>query len=470
MIGIGLLVVLGLIGGYTTYGLLKPMPEGLAYESLEHHVENVEFLYDLTYEKDEKLVVERQIFERMLEMVAAAEDFIVMDMFLFNEQYEGEKNYPELTEKLTEALIEKKRSDDIEITVITDQINTVYGSYKPPHFEKLEKAGIDVVVTNLTPLRDANPIYSGFWRAFLKQFGREGERWITNPLNEDGPKVTLRSYFKMFNLKGNHRKVLATEQEVMITSFNVHDASGFNSNIAFVVRGEIIHDVHHSEQAVVNFSEPQQLPEVKRTVQNLGGKGKLSVKLLTEGRTHRHLVEEIMRSDGRDSIHIAMFFLSERKVVDELIAAANRGVKVQLLLDPNEAAFGNDKIGIPNRPVAKQMFAENQEQLEVRFYDTNGEQFHTKMMVINKQNETVVIGGSANFTRRSLNNYNLDTSLKVVSPKDHPFAQEVNDYYSRIWNNEGGKYTVSAEHYLDDYPTYKIALFRLQKLTRLTTF
>lgn len=162
--------------------------------------------------------------------------------------------------------------------------------------------------------------------------------------------------------------------------------------------------------------------------------------------------------------------MSEREVVDELIAAANRGVNVQILLDPNKAAFGREKIGIPNHPVAIQMLEEKQGPLEVKFYNTEGEQFHSKMMLINTENETIVIGGSANFTRRSLNNYNLETNLKVTAPKEHSFAQEVNTYFKRLWDNEGGKYTFGAEHYLNDYPTYKVKLFNLQKLTRLTTF
>ncbi len=46
----------------------------------------------------------------------------------------------------------------------------------------------------------------------------------------------------MLNFKANHRKILITENEALITSANVHDASAYHSNIAFVVSGEIIAD------------------------------------------------------------------------------------------------------------------------------------------------------------------------------------------------------------------------------------
>ncbi len=64
---------------------------------------------------------------------------------------------------------------------------------------------------NLTHLRDANPLYSGFWRAFLHVFGTEGEGWLQNSFSKNGAKVTLGSYLRMLNLKGNHRKAMATE-------------------------------------------------------------------------------------------------------------------------------------------------------------------------------------------------------------------------------------------------------------------
>ncbi len=42
-------------------------------------------------------------------------------------------------------------------------------------------------------------------------------------------------------------------------------------------------------------------------------------------------------------IDIAMFYLSERKIIKALIAAHERGVKVRVLLDPNKDAFGRTK-------------------------------------------------------------------------------------------------------------------------------
>lgn len=94
---------------------------GLSYEGDMHRVANVEFLYDLTFEQDNEIVQEKQIVERVKSMIKEAEEFIVFDMFLFNDKYDEDKEYPEITDEITKALLEKKeQSPNIEITFITD--------------------------------------------------------------------------------------------------------------------------------------------------------------------------------------------------------------------------------------------------------------------------------------------------------------------------------------------------------------
>ncbi|MEK1832278.1 hypothetical protein AAAC51_35465 [Priestia megaterium] len=68
----------------------------------------------------------------------------------------------------------------------------------------------------------------------------------------------------MLNVKANHRKVVATDQSVIISSANPHDASFYNSNMAFEVKGNIIGDVVKSEQAVSDFSYGGKLPRYKK--------------------------------------------------------------------------------------------------------------------------------------------------------------------------------------------------------------
>ncbi|WP_418199671.1 phospholipase D-like domain-containing protein [Alkalihalobacterium sp. APHAB7] len=165
-----------------------------------------------------------------------------------------------------------------------------------------------------------------------------------------------------------------------------------------------------------------------------------------------------------------MFNLSESKVVSSLISSANRGVKVNLILYPNEEIFGNENIGTSNRPVAADIEEYGNENIQIRWYNTHDEQYHSKLILIERQVSSTIIGGSANFTRRNLNDFNLDTSLRIVAPKENEIMTVVSNYFSTLWNNKNGTFTVDSNEYLNDFPYYKRLLFRIQKKTGLTTF
>lgn len=56
----------------------------------------------------------------------------------------------------------KRQNRQIQIVLITDPINSVYGGLSPEHYRQLRQAGVDVIETNLAPLRASNPLWSGF--------------------------------------------------------------------------------------------------------------------------------------------------------------------------------------------------------------------------------------------------------------------------------------------------------------------
>jgi hypothetical protein len=90
------------------------------------------------------------------------------------------------------------------------------------------------------------------------------------------------------------------------------------------------------------------------------------------------------------------------------------------------------------------------DRIAVRWFDTHGEQFHTKLMLLRRENSVVVLGGSANLTRRNVGDYNLEADLRFVLPSDAPVAVESTAYFDRIFLNEGGNYTLPFERYRDD--------------------
>ena len=82
---------------------------------------------------------------------------------------------------------------------------------------------------------------------------------------------------------------------------------------------------------------------------------KVRLSFITESAIRDHLLAAIDATRSGDSVRIATFYLSERRVVAALLEAAARGVTVRLILDPNRDAFGMQKDGVPNRPVANEL-------------------------------------------------------------------------------------------------------------------
>ncbi|WZL72563.1 phospholipase D family protein [Clostridiaceae bacterium 35-E11] len=461
MIMIGFIVVLN--------GFVTSVPEGISFEGKKHPISNIEFLSDITYEKDGKIIYEQEILENQLKLIEKAKEFIIVDMFLFNDDYDRKNDFPEMARTITNALIhQKQKYPHLTIIFITDEINNCYGAYESKFLKELKENNIEVVITDAMQMRDSNPIYSGIWRTFLQWFGTAGKGWLPNPFNPDGAKVTLRSYLKLLNFKANHRKTMITEQEAIIASANLHDASSYHSNIAFKIKGEIINDLIQSELAVAKFSNHEMSKKLvyKSHHENLKG---MKTTLITEGKIKKHLLMEINNTQSKDQIRMGMFYLSDRDIIKALIHAANRGVEVQLILDANVDAFGMKKNGIPNRLVAYELRKKTQGQINIKWYDTHGEQFHTKLTFIEKKDKVIIIGGSANLTRRNLNDYNLETDIKIEADKNHQFVLEVAQYFERLWNNQNGHYTVEISKY-EEKSFFKYLLYRFQEWSGLGTF
>jgi cardiolipin synthase A/B len=468
LITLATLVFFGSIMFYQTH---KPLPEGTSYEGQVFHVKDVNFLYDLSY-KDHAghFLRESRIFERVNEIIAEAKDFVVIDMFLFNSYYDGDHQMPDLAGNLTDALVKKKRENpDMPIVFITDHLNTTYGSHHTPEIQTLKENGIDVMFTDLKPLRDSNFVYSAIWRTFFQWFQSqpEDEGWLENPLAKTAPKVTIRSYLELLNVKANHRKVVVTDQSALITSANPHNASGLHSNIAFEVKGPIIGDILHTEKAAARYSDGPELPDYHSSTKSSGN---IKVQVLTEGEVYKRALEELKKAGKGDTVWLGMFYLAERKVINGLVGAAERGADVRIILDPNKNAFGQQKMGLPNIPVASELYRRGEKNIHIRWYNTKMEQYHTKLLYIRKKEKAVMLGGSTNYTTRNLEDLNLETNLWIETPLEQDVNKEVSSYFNRIWSNEEGLYTEKYSNKEYGITWLKYLGYRVQKLLNFTTY
>ncbi|KWX73819.1 phospholipase [Paenibacillus riograndensis] len=471
---IGLLMLW--LAGVMVYQTHKPLPAGISYESPVYTADRVYFWHDLTYQDQNGTQQrEEQILPRILQIIAESRQFLVIDLFLFNNYTHKDQQFPAVSQELTDRLVAQQAAyPDMEIVFITDEVNTNYGSAPNPLLEQMKAAGIKVILTDVDPLRDSTPVYSAVWRTFIQWFGQSGEGWIPNLMASGGPDITARSYLKLLNVKANHRKVVVSEKTALISSGNVHDASAYHSNIALEVQGPIIADILKTEQAAADLSAAgpilSKLPEVtgENTAQS---KSPLEMRYLTEGKIYKYALQGIRSAGQGDTLWMGMFYLADDRILDELVKASARGADIRLLMDPNQNAFGRDKIGIPNRPAAMDLNKRTGGKIAIRWYNTGKEQYHTKLMFIAKASgPSIVLGGSTNFTARNLDDYNLENNLWIALPKTQPLYAEMESYFNRLWGNKDAQYTLPLEAYQSDVTWMKYILFRMQKNLGFTTF
>ena len=463
--GILIFILISIIVGIVQYN--KDLPKDISYESPIYKTNDLQFVYDLTYQHQDERVMEQNLMQEALRIIDNAQQLLLIDMFLYNDDYDREKGtYPNSAQQITDALINKRLSNPaLPISVITDSMNTLYGSNDSIFFEELKKHDIQVIITNMKPMRDSNPIYSSIWRPYLQWWKPSQNGFLPNAFNPDGGKASVGSYLDLLNFKANHRKIVMNESQALITSANLtHDGSSFHSNIGFVVQGGILTDLYESEKAVAELSDVS-LPDA--TFESDTTEGELEVKLITEGKIKDAMLQALTAANEHSTVKIGVFYISDRDIVKALKDAAARGASIQMILDPNKDAFGIEKNGIPNRQVAAELMKE--ENIEIRWYDTNGEQYHSKFLMVDYESETILIGGSANFTRRNLADYNLETNLHIKMPATHNVSKEVHTYFERLWTNEDGIYTVEFEQY-EDQSLWKKVFYRFQEWTGLSTF
>lgn len=460
--------------GVIIYHTHKPLPPGLSFESPVYRVKNLAFLQDLTYpDGSAKGRQESGILPRMLQIVDESRQFLIVDMFLFNNYTHKGQQFPPVSRTLADKLIaHKTKYPSMDIAFITDEVNTNYGSAPNALLEQMKQAGINVIVTNVDPLRDSTPAYSAVWRTFIQWFGQSGEGWVPNLMASGGPDITVRSYLKLLNVKANHRKVIVSERTALITSANVHDASAYNSNIAFEVQGPIIADIVRTEQAAADLSGAGPLLKAPPSSPQspADGDGPVDIRYLTEGKIYKYALQAIRGASKGDTVWMGMFYLADEAIINELVEASKRGATVRLLLDPNENAFGRSKIGIPNRPVALELNRRSAGKISIRWYNTTKEQYHTKLLFVDQPGgKSIAMGGSANFTPRNLADYNLENDLWAAFDRDQPIYRQLDVYFNRLWNNQGAEYSQPAS-YQGKLTWLKYAIMRIQNVLGLTTY
>ncbi len=481
-----ILIILFLYTGLLIRHRVKPMPPGTDYESPVYYVDpdDVLFLYDLRFEDAQgNVVFEEEIFSEIFAAIESARQSVLADMFLYNSDHGEDKQDPEhrpLTKTLTDVLC-AKGEQGIDVLLITDELNNFYNSYDSPILKRLQDHKVKTVITSLDRLRDANPLYSGWYRLFFAWIPAGVMAIMNHPFGHPEKKITLPALLRSLNFKANHRKVVVVDSSLaIVTSANPHDPSSLHCNIAFAVRGDFAREVLYAEHAVAAFSghstpefergPPKRQPFVMdKSMWEKGGK--YQVQLLAEKKIKDHLLREFRRTGKGELIMLASLYLTDRGIIKEIKHAAARGVEIRIILDSSEHAFGLKKYGIPNKHSSLDLYVapEFGQNLNLKWYRTHGEQFHAKLAAFQRKDSFVVIGGSANFTSKNLDNYNLELNLRLAAKPDSRLCQEICAYFDRMWFNQNGRYTLDYDP-LKDESRLKYILYRIQEGTGMCTY
>jgi phosphatidylserine/phosphatidylglycerophosphate/cardiolipin synthase-like enzyme len=187
------------------------------------------------------------------------------------------------------------------------------------------------------------------------------------------------------------------------------------------------------------------------------------VQLLTEGAIRTALLVRLDATNATDSVDAALLHLADRGVVEALLAAARRGVSVRLILDPNETTTRGGIEGVPNQPAASELVSRSGGAIRVRWYRTHGEHFHGALLMVYGAQRLWLTAGSAQLTRRSLGDYNLEANAAIELARSAPLAQQALQYFDTLWGNRaalGIEYTadfaVFANPAQSDYWLYRV--------------
>ena len=528
-------LIAGTIAFTVSCSTIKTPPLGINYESPIRETENAEFHYDLTYlDKDGNIQYDRNLWDATYKVIDNAKDYLIVEMFLFNDLYNKDKeHFPEFAKEYTERLVKKqKENPNLKVYILADENNNFYGAFEHPFITSMKNAGINVIIVDIFKLKDTFPWYSPFWRTFIKPMGNpQNKGWITNFYGDIWPKLTIRNLLRALNVKADHKKVFLNEKEVVVSSANIHDPSYFHENIAIYTDGPIVKDVLHDLQLVVKFSDSEinvdgsnketkskiemDLPDktkIRKDTMNIGnledkkndmihleenindsqknekgekeslsfnsGKNEITdtegktykIQYLSEGAIGKYLDADIDSLKSGDELLMGMYFLADKGIIDRLIKAANRGVKIRMIFDRSRDAFGMSTNGLPNKPVSKKLKKKTKGKIEIKWYFTNNEQYHTKITLMKKTDGSVIINaGSANLIKKNIRGYIMDSNFRILTTQDSKISKDVYTYFDRLWENKDGLFTIN----FDDEPTtsgFSDFMYKILDATQLGSF
>ena len=402
------------------WNVVKPLPPGTRAMSLSARLA----------ESDLELVTaaaRSNVMARALNLVEHAEQLIVIDE-------------SPLPREVAQALLLRRHvRPHLKIVVVVDPAPAAYGGTPAQDLTSLERQGIIVARVRLERLRDANPFYSAFWRLAFD--------WWSDPFEEAANPGGLAAKARRLNFKADQRQMLVADD----------GAGGWisltgspESAAALIAHGAPAQDIMTAELSLASWSDEDRLPAVPPALRF--GLGTIDARFLTEGAIGRAVTDSLATLAGGDEMRLSTHHLSERGVIAALTRAAARGAKVQVLLDP---------LPSPNLGSAGELHRAG---VEIRWAADPPYAPRSSMLLVRHGKDATIYFGSANFTRRHLADFNLESAMELRAPVFAALPKTFDEYFAKRWA-AAAQYPLYADESL---PTYWIARFR--EATGLSNF
>lgn len=410
-----LLIIAGLTwAGVGFWNSVKPMPPGTHVTTLATRLgeSQVEFM-------DES--VERGLLvRRSVALIDGAEQLILLDQC-------------PLPGKIVEHLLTRKHQrPNLKIVLVTDPRNEVYGGTPAPVLAALEQSGVIVARTALDQLRDSNPLYSSAWRLLAG--------WWSDPFDEGPGHATLMSTLRRLNHQANGRRVLVADDGSGGWSSLV-ESSG---NTGIDIRGHLARDIAASELLIARWSTDDDRLPTQPAVEDRS-MGTIDARFLTESGISAALDEALGVAGSGDTISVAAAALGERPIIHALLRADARGAHVQLLIDPRVSA---------NQAVAAELLRGSVGNVEVRWQAAS----ESRLVLVRHRNDVWLNVGSADLTRRDLDDLNLEANVELHMPARAAAARAAIDSFSKAWYGSAA-YATHADETPNTYWRYRFTEF-----------
>jgi hypothetical protein len=401
----------------------KPLPPGTHIVSQTSRLaeSEVEFFHDLAPRQD--------VSAREISAIDRAEQLIVLD------------RSPVAGELAQHLLARKRVRPNLKIVLVTDPGNEAFGGTPSRTLASLEEAGIIVARVRLDRLRDSNPLYSGLWRLL---FG-----WWSDPFDETPGQASLAAWSRMQNSKEDQRQLMVADD----------GSGGWAAMIApaasagLILRGPLGVAMIASELQIATWSaDDDRLPQAAQM--DGRGVGSIDARFLTEGAIEAALLDTLAAAGSGDEISIAVDSLSDRRLITAALRAAARGARLRVLLSRHR---------VPNQVVAGEL-EQDGGHIEVRWYPIEPGAPHPKLLVVRHGTDLWMNLGSANFTRRNLDDLNLEAGVELRMPARAAPARAVTDYFAQVWSG------ASADGDTADESAAAYWRYRFAEATGLSSF